>query len=45
MKPVDVTSKTYIDYSKKINSKDPKFQVGDNVRISKNIFRTTSKLV
>ena len=40
MKPVDVKSKTYIDYSKKINNKDPKFKVGDNVRISKykNIF-------
>ena len=40
MKPVDVKSNTYIDYSKETNNKDPKFKVGDNVRISKykNIF-------
>ena len=35
MKPVDVKSNTYIDYSKETNNKDPKFKVGDNVRISK----------
>ena len=40
MKPVDVKSSTYIDSSKKINDKDPKFKIGDIVRISKfkNIF-------
>ena len=40
MKPVDVKSNTYIDYSKEINNKDPKFKIGDIVRISKykNIF-------
>ena len=40
MKPVDVKSSTYIDSSKEINDKDPKFKVGDAVRISKckNIF-------
>ena len=40
MKPVDVKSNTYIDSSKKINNKDPKFKIGDIVRISKytNIF-------
>ena len=40
MKPVDVKSNTYIDSSKEINDKDPKFKVGDHVRISKykNIF-------
>ena len=39
MKPVDVKSNTYIDSSKEINDKDPKFKVGDIVRISKyNIF-------
>ena len=45
MKPVDVTDNTYIDSmklhsSKEINDKDPKFKVGDRVRISKykNIF-------
>ena len=40
MKPVDVKSNTYIEYSKEINNKDPKFIIGDHVRISKyqNIF-------
>ena len=40
MKPVNVKSNTYIDSSKEINDKDPKFKVGDTVRISKykNIF-------
>ena len=34
-KPVDVKSNTYIDSSKEINDKDPKFKIGDIVRISK----------
>ena len=40
MKPVDVKSNTYIKTSKEINDKDPKFKIGDIVRISKykNIF-------
>ena len=40
MKPVDVKSNTYIDSSKEINNKIPKFKIGDTVRISKykNIF-------
>ena len=40
MKPVDVKDKTYIDFKKEVNDKDPKFKVGDHVRISKykNIF-------
>ena len=45
MKPVDVKDNTYIDSmelhsSKEVNDKDPKFKVGDHVRISKykNIF-------
>ena len=40
MKPDDVKSNTYIDFSKEINDKDPKFKIGDIVRISKykNIF-------
>ena len=40
MKPVDVTSSTYIDSSKEINDTDGKFKIGDIVRISKykNIF-------
>ena len=40
MKPVDVKSSTYVDSSKEINNKDPKFKIGNIVRISKykNIF-------
>ena len=40
MKTVDVKSNTYIDSSKEINDKDPKFKTSDFVRISKykNIF-------
>ena len=40
MKPVDFNKETYIDFNKEINSKDPKFKIGDFVRISKykNIF-------
>ena len=42
MKPVDVKDNTYIDSS---NDKDPKFKVGDHVRISKykNIFSNWSE--
>ena len=35
MKPTDVKDNTYIDFKKEINDKDPKFKVGDHVRISK----------
>ena len=40
MKPVDVKSNTHIDFSKEINNKNPKFKIGDIVRISKyeNVF-------
>ena len=40
MKAVDVKDNTYIDFKKEVNDKDPKFKVGDHVRISKykNIF-------
>ena len=40
MKPIDVKDNIYINTSKEINNKDPKFKVGDHVRISKyrNIF-------
>ena len=40
MKPVDVKDNTYIDFDKEVNDNDPKFKVGDHVRISKykNIF-------
>ena len=39
-KPVNVKSNTYIDSSKEINNYDPKFKIGDIVRVSsyKNIF-------
>ena len=35
MKPVDVKNNTYIDSSKDVNDKYPKFRVVDHVRISK----------
>ena len=35
MKPADVKDNTYIDFKKEVNDKDPKFKVGDHVRISK----------
>ena len=40
LKPIDVKDNTYINTSKEINNKDPKFKVDDYVRISKykNIF-------
>ena len=40
MKPVGVDDNTYFDFEKKVNDKEPKFKVGDHVRISKykNIF-------
>ena len=40
MKPDDVQPSAYIDSNKEINDKDPKFKIGDIVRISKykNIF-------
>ena len=40
MKRTDVTSSSYAEYNEDLNKKDPKFKVGDHVRISKyeNIF-------
>ena len=40
MKLVSVEDNTYIDFGKEVNDKDPKFKVGDHLRISKykNIF-------
>ena len=40
MKPIDVTSNSYAEYNEDSNEKDPKFKVGDHVKISKykNIF-------
>ena len=40
MKPVNVKDNTYIDFGKEVIDKDPKFKIGDLVRLSKhkNIF-------
>ena len=40
MKPIEVTDDSYAEYNEDFNKKDPKFKVGDHVRISKhkNIF-------
>ena len=40
MKPIDVKENMYIDFGKEVNDNDPKFKVGNHVRISKykNIF-------
>ena len=40
IKPVDIKDNSYIDSKKEVNDKDPKFKIGDHVRISKgkNVF-------
>ena len=40
MKPIDVTDDSFVQYNEESDKKDPKFKVGDHVRISKykNIF-------
>ena len=40
IRPIDVKDNTYINIGKEVNDNDPKFKVGDHVRISKykNIF-------
>ena len=40
MKPINVKDDSFAEYNKKSNGKDPKFKVGDHVRISKfeNVF-------
>ena len=45
MKPIDVNNNTYINIDKEVNNKDPKFKVGDHVRISKykNVFAKDQK--
>ena len=35
VKPIDIKDNTYIDSKKESNDKNPKFKVGDHVRISK----------
>ena len=40
MKPIDVTDDSFAEYNEESNKKDPKFKIGDHIRISKykNIF-------
>ena len=40
MKPIDVTSDSFAEYNEKSKQKEPKFEVGNHVRISKfkNVF-------
>ena len=40
MKPIDVTDDSFAEYDEESNKKDPKFKIGNHVRISKykNIF-------
>ena len=40
MKPIDVEDNSFAEYNEESNEKDPKFKVGDHVRISKfkNVF-------
>ena len=35
MKPIDFKDNTFTDFGKEVNDNDPKFKVGDHVRISK----------
>ena len=35
IKPIDATNDYYVEYNKESNKKNPKFKVGDRVRISK----------
>ena len=35
MKPIDVKDNTHIDFKKEVSDRDPKFEVGDHIRISK----------
>ena len=34
MKPIDVTTDSYVEYNEDLIKKNPKFKVGDHVRIS-----------
>ena len=46
MKPKNVTDNSFVEYNKESNQKDPKFEIGDHVRISKykNIFAKGCRL-
>ena len=35
MKPIDVKDNTYIDFGKEVNDNNPKFKIGNHMRISK----------
>ena len=35
MKPIDVTNDSFAEYNEESNKKDPKFKIGDHVKISK----------
>ena len=35
MKPIDVKSDSFAEYNEECNEKNPKFKIGDYVRISK----------
>ena len=35
MKPIDVRNGSFAEYNEESNEKDPKFKIGDHVRISK----------
>ena len=35
MKPTDVISDSYVEFNEDSNEKDPKFKVGDRIRMSK----------
>ena len=45
MKPADVKSSTYFDFNKENDKEEPKFEVGDHVRVLKykNIFAKSSR--
>ena len=47
MKPKNVTDSNFIEYNEEFNKKDPKFKVGDQVRISryKNFFLKVTHLI
>ena len=40
MKSIDITDDSYVEHNENLHKKNPKFKVGDNIRISKykNIF-------
>ena len=45
IKPIDVKDNTHINIVKEVNDNDPRFKVGDHVRISKNIKSFLLKII